>query len=220
VLRPWNPDIVALQEVDVGRKRTGHQDQALAIASALGMQFHFHPALRVIEELYGDAILSRHPSHLVKAGGLPTLAGKARRGALWACIDVHGHHLHVVNTHLGLGGLERRLQADTLMGPDWLGRPGSHPLLILTGDFNSVPQSGSYRRLVATLTDARKATKDIAGATYPSRLPVLTLDHMFVGTAVNVLGMRTINTPLTRLASDHLPLMMEFSLESRAQVAA
>ena len=59
------PDIVALQELDVGRMRTGGVDQAHAIAERLGMSFHFNCALKVEEEQYGDAILTARPSKLV-----------------------------------------------------------------------------------------------------------------------------------------------------------
>ena len=86
VIAACEPDIVALQELDVGRARTGAIDQAHSIAEALGMQMHFHPALRVMEEQYGDAILTARPSRIIKAGPLPGLAGWLHmepRGALW-----------------------------------------------------------------------------------------------------------------------------------------
>ena len=56
VIATYEPDIVALQELDVGRLRTGLVDQAHEIAHRLEMSFHFHPAMAVEEELYGDAI--------------------------------------------------------------------------------------------------------------------------------------------------------------------
>src|SRR5579862_8740187 len=68
------PDIVALQEVDVGRARTGRVDQAHALARRLGMAPRFHAALRVEEEQYGDAILTALPERLIRAGPLPGYA--------------------------------------------------------------------------------------------------------------------------------------------------
>src|SRR6478672_11059906 len=73
VIAACQPDIVALQELDVRRARSGGVDQAKAIADRLGMQMHFHAALRVLEEEYGDAILTARPSRMVKAGALPGL---------------------------------------------------------------------------------------------------------------------------------------------------
>src|SRR4029079_19728035 len=113
VIASCHPDIVALQELDVGRARSGDVDQAEVIARDLGMDVHFFPALRVMEELYGDAILSRWPARLVKAGPLPGFTRLPRfepRGALWSAIKIEGMEIQVINTHLGLLGAERVLQ--------------------------------------------------------------------------------------------------------------
>src|SRR5215207_9342746 len=86
VIASCNADIVALQELDVGRARTGGVDQAHAIAEELGMHMHFHPAFRVLEESYGDAVLTARPSRLVKAGPLPTWGRRSFAGpfATWS----------------------------------------------------------------------------------------------------------------------------------------
>ena len=59
VIAEHEPDIVCLQELDVGRARTGFVDQAQSIADQLAMTFHFHAAMRVEAEQYGDAIRAR-----------------------------------------------------------------------------------------------------------------------------------------------------------------
>src|SRR5580692_10055815 len=105
VLAAQAPDIVALQEVDVGRARTGGVDQAHQLARRLGMAFHFNAALKVEEELYGDAILTALPERLVKAGplpGYPRLRRLEPRGALWVEVEVGAVRLQVITTHLGL----------------------------------------------------------------------------------------------------------------------
>lgn len=212
VIRGCAPDIVALQELDVGRARSDYIDQAHAIAAVLDMHFHFHAALNVFEERYGDAVLTRRPSHLIKAGPLPTPAAVEPRGALWICLKEGGQRIDVINTHFGLGSAERRRQAEALLGPDWIDRLARHPALILTGDFNSVPRSRAYRRLTSVLSDAQRLLGQPHRATFPSRLPLLRLDHFFVGPAIKVRALATIGTKLARAASDHLPLMMDFSL--------
>src|SRR5689334_7943311 len=75
LIAEFEPDVVCLQELDVGRARTHGMDQAHEIAERLQMKFHFNAALRVEEELYGDAILTAHPERLVHVGALPTLGG-------------------------------------------------------------------------------------------------------------------------------------------------
>jgi len=52
------------------------------------MRSHFHPAMAVEEELYGDAILTALPERLVKVGalpGLPRVPGVEPRGAHHDC---------------------------------------------------------------------------------------------------------------------------------------
>src|SRR5580704_6891290 len=91
VIAAQGPDIVALQEVDVGRARTGGVDQAHQLARRLGMAFHFNAALKVEEELYGDAILTTLPERLVRAGAIPTHPRFDRlepRGAVWIAVMV------------------------------------------------------------------------------------------------------------------------------------
>jgi endonuclease/exonuclease/phosphatase family metal-dependent hydrolase len=216
VIASCAPDIVALQELDVGRLRTGGVDQAHAIASELGMQFHFHPALQVMEELYGDAILTARPSRLVKAGALPALLRWPKlesRGALWASIDMGGVHLQVINTHLSLNRPERLIQIESLLGSEWLGDPRCQDPVLLVGDFNATPRSRGYRRLASHFRDGQLAPgTGSPRATFPAYLPVLRIDHVFASQSVKLLNAEVVRTPLARVASDHLPLVVEFRL--------
>jgi endonuclease/exonuclease/phosphatase family metal-dependent hydrolase len=215
VIAACDPDVVALQELDVGRVRTGSIDQAAYIAKALGMQTHFHPALQVLGEQYGDAILTKAPSTLVKAGLLPSPKPSRRReprGALWVATELAGLRLEIVNTHLGLTRAERSMQVGALLGPDWVGGERQDGALILTGDFNVGRLSRTYRRLAACLRPARDPTGRRRLRTFPSRLPMLSLDHVFVSNAIETVDARTVRTKLTRVASDHLPLLVDFSI--------
>ncbi|MEA1833118.1 endonuclease/exonuclease/phosphatase family protein [Methylobacterium durans] len=216
VIAACEPDVVALQEVDVGRRRTGGLDQAEEIARLLDMRHHFHPALQVLEERYGDAILTTRPASLVKAGALPGLArrpGLEPRGALWVEVAVGGGRLQILNTHLGLSGRERVAQVEALLGPDWLGGNLARAPFVLVGDLNATPLSRAYRRLAARLTDARRlARRPARGATFPSRCPVLRLDHVFVSAGVTAERVGVVRGALPRLASDHLPLLAELCL--------
>ena len=184
VIAQQKPDVVALQELDVCRPRTGAVDQAHAIAQRLGMHFHFHAAFTVEEERYGDALLTAAPHSVLKAGGLPTLPirGLEPRGALWLELELDGRRLQVLNTHLGLVPHEQRAQAIALTGPDWTGARGrSDPPLIVVGDFNATPYAQAYRTLAARFIDARVQAPGAGRTpTFPSRLPMLTIDHVFL----------------------------------------
>ena len=219
VIAQSKPDIVCLQELDVGRMRTGGVDQAHAIASRLGMSFHFGPAMKVAEEQYGDAILTALPMRLIKVGGLPTLPrvrGLEPRGAVWVAIEVEpGIEVQVVNTHLGLVPLEQRHQVDALMGKDWLGAGASGQPLILIGDFNATSRYACYKRLTHGLRDAQRVLQQTGKRprtvrTFPSRFPMLRIDHLFLSPKVEIVDVHANIGPLARAASDHLPLVADF----------
>ena len=206
VIASAEPDVIALQELDVGRARTGGVDQAQEVARHLKMAAHpgEHPALHIEEEKYGDAILTELPSRLVKAGSLPSIGEP--RGAIWVEIEIGSTRVQFINTHLGLRSRERLVQAQTLVGPAWLGHPdcSDHPA-ILAGDFNAIPRSRAYGHLAAALS--KPELKMSTPATFPARFPLLRLDHVFTNNRANILRLDVIDTPLARSASDHLPLL-------------
>ena len=139
VIEQFNPDIVALQELDVGHQRSGRADQAKAIADILKMHHFFFPAIALEEEQYGDAILSRFPMRLIKSDILPghtTRPGHEPRGALWVEVTVGDRTIQVLNTHLGLTFQERRQQIQSLLGPQWLNHPELTGPTVFCGDFN------------------------------------------------------------------------------------
>ena len=216
VLAHLRPDVVALQELDVGRARSDGVDQAHAIAARLGMSFHFHAALKVAEEQYGDAILTAAPLTLVRAGPLPgssTLRRLEPRGALWVQAELGGRTVQIINTHLGLVPHEQRAQALCLTGPEWLGHPDCQGPVMLVGDFNATTRYAAYRTLTAKLRDARlSAPGRRASPTFPSRFPLLAIDHVFVSAGIEVRHVAAATGGLARLASDHLPLVADFSL--------
>ena len=216
VIAQSRPDIVALQELDVGRARTGGVDQAHAIAELLGMQFHFHAAFMVAEEQYGDAILSTFPIRLMRAGPLPTsraVRGLEPRGALWVKIQLEGAELDVVNTHLGLVPHEQRAQARALLTEEWLGHADCTDPAILLGDFNATPRHRAYRTLAERLRDVQTGGRRRRLPTFPARLPMLRIDHVFVSRSVAVSGVHVPRNALTRKASDHLPLVVDFGVD-------
>lgn len=214
VIAAQAPDIVALQEIDVGRARTGGVDQAHLLARRLGMAFHFHAALRMEQEQYGDAVLTALPVALVKSGALPghpRLTRLEARGALWVEVTVGGVALQVINTHLGLVPREQWRQAEALAGDAWLGRAAKIGPTILLGDFNAGPRSRAYRTIAARLTEARRRASPFRRTpTFPAALPLLAIDHVFMSSDIKVESVRTPFDAASRSASDHRPLVVDF----------
>ncbi len=217
VIGDLDPDIVCLQELDVGRARTGGVDQARAIAEGLSMSVRFHAAMTVETEEYGDAILTRLPERLIRAGPLPTMRGipgLEPRGALWVRVEAGGAELNVLTTHLGLVPREQRLQAMALIGKDWLGHAECTGPTILAGDFNATSITRPYQTLTRDLADCQR----VLGLrptvkTFPSGFPAIRIDHVFVSPDIKGTGVGAAFSPLSRMASDHLPLVMDFEIQ-------
>jgi endonuclease/exonuclease/phosphatase family metal-dependent hydrolase len=178
------------------------------------MHWHFHPAYSAKEEHYGDALLSRFPMRLVRAAALPTLdhvADLERRGALWVAVDWDGRTVQFLTTHLGLLGSERLVQVNELLGSNWLADPQCAPPIALCGDLNALPGTLPYRRLRSVLDDPFP-WHGFPPGTFPTGCPVLRIDHVLLSNDWVVHSIAIPRTRLTRVASDHLPLVVEASL--------
>ena len=207
------PDIVALQELDLGRRRSRAEDQAAIIAAELGMHAVFCPTITRDEEHYGHALLSFWPIEVVNRSRLPGHAKgwfKEPRSAIWARVQVAGQRVNVITTHLGLGVHERLLQMQMLMGPDWIGAiPEAEPV-ILCGDFNCLPRSAPYNLAARRLRDVQHGRRSLP--TFSSLRPLVRLDHIFLSPQVETLGFAVPRNDLTRVASDHLPLLADLQI--------
>lgn len=219
LIRRFSPDVVALQEVDVGQQRSGSLDQALRIAELTNLSAHFTSARNVGEGRYGNAILTHHPYELRAEGILPVRRGEVR-AAQWLRLAIGQGHLDVVNTHLSLHFLERLQQFRALFSDDPDSPIGRHPApfpalrgsldhLILCGDFNAGVLSPLYYLLRKRLRDAQRASGGWGQATFPSRLPLFRLDHIWLGKALSAGAVHVPRDPAARAASDHLPIVVD-----------
>ena len=226
ILRDLDPDIIALQEIDVGRPRSRGDDQLAHLAAELGLNQLFCPSIVNGAEKYGHGLLSAHPLQLVRQARLPTgnVSVIEPRDGLHAKVTLDGREISVITTHLGLNYLERAAQIDRLLDEDFLGGidPGQ-PALFL-GDLNLSPGGKLYRRLTArwhrvnghgVFRDVQAhAPGHVALKTFPSFLPVRQLDHIFATPHFDILGVHSPANLLTRRASDHLPLVADLELEA------
>lgn len=217
VINHFDPDVVAVQEVDSHRFRSGGHDQSQLIADHLRMSHVFHAMFEEERERYGIAIFSKFPFTIVKAAhltGAERRVFREARGAIWVQLEFDGRRpLHFINTHFGLGGEEKRRQVEQLLGRDWLGEiPESEPM-ILCGDFNSGPRSAVFRRLLHRFRDVQLAADNHKPrATFTSVRPFMRIDHIFVSRQFTVGRVELPKTPTAVIASDHLPLCVELTL--------
>lgn len=207
------PDIIALQELDVGRARTRFDDQPHLIAKHLSMHYHFHPNMFVQEGQYGNAILSRYPLTVVKAQGLPGRPGvfkRATRGAIWALLQCHGIQIQFVNTHLDLRRKYRLNQVETLLSEHWLGHAKCLEPVILCGDFNTASGSSTCQGFNKVFRDAQEEVEGHQPQhTWIGHFPMRRLDHVFLRGSMTVENVLVAQSKQDKIASDHLPLIVD-----------
>jgi endonuclease/exonuclease/phosphatase family metal-dependent hydrolase len=207
VLREVNADVIALQEV------VGHQ--ADAIAAELGLTFALGENRRHQGLAYGNVVLSRFPIRSTRNYDL-SVEGREQRGCLRADIDLNGAGvLHVFNVHLGTALLERRHQGRRLVTGQLLGDLELAAPRVLMGDFNEWT-----RGLTTRLLRSHMKSADFRWRSYPGFLPFLHLDHIYYDPALSLDRIKVHRTRLSLLASDHLPLVGDFQVQSYQRIPA
>jgi endonuclease/exonuclease/phosphatase family metal-dependent hydrolase len=99
-----------------------------------------------------------------------------------------------------------------LLGPRWLGQLPPGAPAILCGDFNMSPRSVEYRTLAQRYQDVQTTgvlRKPLD--TFASAAPFCRLDYIFVSGHFEVRSVVAPRNDITRIASDHLPLMAELA---------
>lgn len=214
-------DVVLLQEVDDGVPRSRELDLASELAQALGYRHYavgHNVSLR--KGRYGNATLSRYPIERERNIDL-TVGRRKRRGCQHTTITVekmrgHRHPLEVFNLHLGLSARERRQQVGLLTASGEFARLAAGTACLVGGDFND------WRSLlVPFFVDGLRfhcASGEHGGPdrksmrTYPSFSPRGALDRIYFRGPLRLLSTRRCRMKLSRLASDHLPIIVDFEL--------
>jgi endonuclease/exonuclease/phosphatase family metal-dependent hydrolase len=200
VIASYGPDVVGIQEVDVGRRRSGLVDQGHELAQRLGMTVSFQPCLTTEGE-YGIATLSRITVRETRHISLPAKQRSEPRCALVTRLawPDDASSIDIVNTHLSTHFFERKPQTAAIACE--LG--GDHTIVV--GDFNCTPWSGAYKQLCCGLTSATRFAR-----TWPAKLPVVPIDHILVR-GLEVVRAGTWTAKPARVASDHLPVVAELA---------
>jgi endonuclease/exonuclease/phosphatase family metal-dependent hydrolase len=225
ILHHHNADIVLLQEVDEGAPRSRELDLARELARELGYP-HFAVGHNVSlrRGRYGNATLSRLPILRERNIDLSLATSWIRRGCQHTSVALGGDEppLEVFNLHLGLSARERAVQVGLLARSSELARLDRGAPCLVAGDFND------WRSLLRPAfvdglgfhcaTDRRPARLRRGGArprpllTFPSLSPRGGLDRIYFRGALRLLGVRRCRLQVSRVASDHLPVVAEFHL--------
>jgi endonuclease/exonuclease/phosphatase family metal-dependent hydrolase len=209
VLREIDADILGLQEVGAAAF-VDEADQFRYLERHLGMQGIAGPTLRRGRARFGNAIMTK--GRILEAQVIDlTVLSFEPRGAIDCLIEFGDHTVRVISTHLGLLPQERGRQlkkiADMIAERPW-------PLTVLLGDFNIF---GPERRSLTRIGAPKQLPKL---RSFPARRPLMSLDRVWTVPNEPLLETRVHHTTLSRIASDHLPVVGEIDLRQAARTAA
>lgn len=205
----FDADIVCLQEVrKMHRREARHFTHWPAVPQAdylapEGYESVYRTNAVTREGEHGNALLSRWP---VIADFHEDMSDHRfeQRGLLHVELQVHSRPVHVIVVHLGLIKASRVRQLEQLKR--YIAREVPNEVAtIVAGDFNDwgtlVQKSLSSMGMVTM--------EKVARPTFPSRLPIAQLDHIYVR------GLKPVASQVPRgriwsRMSDHLPLIAEF----------
>jgi len=219
VIGHYQPDLVLLQEVVRYSRESAGVLQIDVIGDALGLSHReWIPNVRVHQARgYGNAILSRWPISDSDNINL-TIGPKKRRGALYSRVrvpqhrrgdsGVHNRTVHLFNVHLGLSGIERRLQLKKLLAHEHFNRIAQATPVVVAGDLNDV--WGTLGRQLMRPAGFRGT--DRKPRTFPAYAPVRPLDSLYVRGGVEIVSLMSSRLAIARQASDHLPLVADLTL--------
>jgi endonuclease/exonuclease/phosphatase family metal-dependent hydrolase len=225
ILGLLNPDLVALQEVDVKTRRFRGRDLPKELGEATGLQAFFGAAMPFQGGEYGVAILSRLPVESHTAHLLPARPGNEPRAALETICRLgeaaDAPKLRFIATHLDAteGEAERLAQTAKLL--ELFPTPAVAPVSLLAGDFNAELSSAALTGLQAKWTVSWPEGK--AAKTFPAIQPKIGIDHVFLPKDGPWKVLRIVSgteifpgdagwKERLEKASDHLPVVVELEL--------
>lgn len=217
VLQHYGADVVLLQEVDEGAPRSRELNLAEELAQAAGYpHFALGHNVSLRKGRYGNATLSRFPILRERNIDLSVAQSWIRRGCQHTSVQVNERTLlEVFNVHLGLSARERQQQIELLSRSHEFGGVAEGTPMLVGGDFND------WRSLLwPTFTNGfgfRCATDSKTGrrgaiATYPSFSPQGGLDRIYFRGPLRLLTVRRCRLQVSRVASDHLPVIADFEM--------
>ncbi len=206
VINAVNPDLVALQEVDVGVRRSGEVDQVEELARLTNMHGVFGKHRDFGGGDYGQALLARWPFESVEVIDLHGTTGESadyrvavaghlpatERSPEILLVTMHLHHQAEEHRLLQVAELKRVLGA------------AEQETVILAGDLNARPGSETANKILAEWVDT---TGDDA-MTFPADAPDRKIDYILFpkGHPWRVLHSEVVDEPM---ASDHRPVLVD-----------
>lgn len=205
IAKAQKADLVAMQEVDRKTSRVKGADVPAEFATALSMNFHYAPAIRLGGGEYGVAVLSKLP--VTGTGSAPLPAPGENRAAGWVTVKLPGGgELMFVSTHFDhISDASRLTNTRDLLAA--IERSKTTLPVIIAGDLNAEPDSPVFK-LFTEAGFRRCEAKKGANLSYPADKPNILIDYVLLRDGATLrledAGTEVLNEPLS---SDHRPLL-------------
>ena len=213
VIKQARPDLVALQEVDVGVQRSQRIHEARRLAELTGMAVRFGPTQHYQGGLYGNAVLTRFEILDVLIQPLPyTQSGPQKttypRGAIVVTVRTDGGQpLRFISTHFQHNVASDRVAEAKAINQHFANAKHSMPT-ILAGDMNATPDAEPITILQKEWT---VVIEDPPTPSAPATAPKSRIDYVFFrpDNQFRLISTEVIDEPV---ASDHLPVFAELKI--------
>lgn len=206
VIKDQDPDLVALQEVDMFTERSGGMDAIAILEDITGMDGVFMKTFDYQGGEFGNAVLSKFPIIDQELIRLPSREEYEPRLIMMVAIQLdNGDTLHFYATHLDhhRQDSDRPMQMEKIV--DVITTDPNK--VILAGDLNCQPGSEPLNMLDKVLT--RCPSDEL---TYPADEPYWTIDHIYYSKEKGIKDLGLTVIPET-VASDHRPIVTQFELK-------
>lgn len=215
LIKEYNADLVALQEVDKGTERTTKIDIADSLGKLTGMHSSFYKNIDFQGGEYGNAILSKGEIICDKNLHYVMLRDSEQRGLLQTKVVINGDTLVFMNTHIDYreDDGERLLNVGQLVE---LVKSLSQYPIIVCGDFNDLPNSRTITAVKSYFSEAFSVLGMDSVKTFSVDKPERKIDYIFFKepqlknckATIKVNDAKVLNSN----ASDHLPIYAELEL--------
>ena len=202
VVREAAPDVVIVQE---GPRRFRWRQKTAALAESFGLVVGAGglPSL-------GNLLLTslRVRVRASRCQRYPLTPGRHMRGAAYAECEGPGGRFLLAGSHRSTDPAERPAQAAAFKR-----ELAAATLPVIAGaDLNEGPDGPAWRTLAEGLTDSAVAADRADRCTYSCANPRRRIDALFVDPRITVVDYDVVDTPQTRRASDHFPVLVDLLL--------
>lgn len=133
--------VVALQEVDKGAKRSDGVDMPAELSRMTGMPYHYFIKIRDFQGgEYGTAILSKFPITESQTMNFPVKIATQGTSCGYVVLDVDGTPMTLFNTHLSIENEEANTECLTCLGDILKNYQATKGAFLCCGDFNTSPE--------------------------------------------------------------------------------